>query len=256
MKRFHKREIVASSVIFGAAIILVIIFASANLASLSPGTEFAPSAGPAGIFNGLPSIFSQSNQLISQNTPVINTSESLVGELDNRDFENVTGQILTNLNSMGGIISSSNLMYNGTTWLGIYSVSVPSRNATMFLFQVKSLVDRYGKTTSVQILTQEVTNATRSNQSAVAYSTFGITLQEMALNSATGHGLSVPPFLQGVWSFLVAILTAAVYIALIGLPLYFLILGGVMVSGRILYPLLQRVSKNSSAKRNDQTVVT
>jgi hypothetical protein len=223
------------------------------------------SAGqPLGIGSGAPSLapasaspyslFGTRNALptdsVSQSR-VVNTSEALVGELKYDHFENVTGDIVANLTSIGGYVTSSSLMYNGTTWYGIYSINVPSSDATQFLFEVTNLVNANGKTESVQIQTQDVTNQTGGNQSKVPYSFFSITLQEEANESpvATNH---LSGLFGSIGSLLGIVLADAAYVALIAVPIYLLVLGGVLFSGRVLYPMFLRVSKSSSAKRANQ----
>lgn len=222
------------------------------------GTSGVPVAAAPGLFyNGVNE--AQNSGIASYGTVsgtanngrVVNTSEALVGELDHGSFEHVTGEIISNLTSMNGYVASSNLMYNGTTWLGIYEVSVPTGNATQFLFQVKDLVDANGKTTSVQISTVDVTSQTGGNQSKVPFSSFGLTLQEMAPRSKSGSNVQITGVLSSISVVLFTVLDGAAYVVLIGVPLYLLILAGVLVSSRILYPMFLKVSKNASTKQKD-----
>jgi hypothetical protein len=260
IKKPGKRELIISLLIFGGiAIVITASFASQSAIHGSPA-EFGTAASAPGLFyNGVnlnPSNVPSSSYSVSaansvNNARVVNTSEALVGELNHGSFEHVTGEIISNLTTINGHVASSNLMYNGTTWLGIYQVDVPSGNATAFLFQVKDLVDSNGKTTSVQISTVDVTNETGGNQSKVPFSSFGMTLQEMALAGKSGGNPQVNGVFSNISGILFSILDGAAYVVLIGVPLYLLILGGVLVSSRILYPMLSRVTKSDNTKKDN-----
>jgi hypothetical protein len=249
-----KREIIASLVIFGGiALLLALPLFSAPTSA--PGLFAAPQSSLGESFPGVQDTFSPNN------TPnnalnverVVNTSESLLGELKHNHFENTTAVIISNLTSMGGYVASSNLMYNGTTWFGLYNVEVPSGDATQFLFQVTNLVNANGETQSVNIQTQDVTNATGGNQSKVPYSAFSLTLQEEAQSSSTVHPAPFSDLFGTVGSLLGVVLGDAAYVVLIAVPIYLLILGGVLLSGRVLYPIFLRVFRTSSPKQVEES---
>jgi hypothetical protein len=257
-----KRELIISFLIFAGLAAVIIMSYAFQTTTLGSQMEFGtalPAATAPGLFyngadlgsnNGAASSSSSVYNSVD-NGRVVNTSEALVGELDHGLFEQVAGEIVSNLTSMNGYVASSNLMYNGTTWLGIYQVDVPSGNATQFLFQVKELVDSNGKTTSVQISTVDVTNQTGGNQSKVPFSSFGITLQEMALSEKSTGNSEFNGVLSSISGVLFTVLDGAAYVVLIGIPLYLLILGGVLVSSRVLYPMLSKVTKNASSKKDN-----
>jgi hypothetical protein len=251
-----KRDIIVSLVIFaGVAILLLFSYSSPLLGytpeyarpSVAPGTSNSgagQSFGSSSLFQTVPTSASTSNR-------VINTSEALVGQLRHGRFEPVTSQIVSNLNLIGGYVDSSNLMYNGTTWFGIYSVNVPSSEATSFLYNVTNIVNENGDTTSVQIETHDVTNQTGGNQSKVPYSLFAITLQEEANTTNVQATNQFSSIFGSIGSILSVVLSDAAYVVLIALPIYFVILGGVLLSGRVLYPVFQRVSKSSQERKQD-----
>ena len=247
-----RKEIIASLVIFGGVAVLLAFssisgFFLAGHQSSSNLQAGVVSSGPYSLFG---SSNVQNSASVSQNR-VVNTSESLVGELKHGHFENVTGDIVSNLTSIGGYVASSNLMYNGTTWFGIYSVNVPSADSTQFLFDVTNLVNANGKTQSVQIQTQDVTNETGGNQSKVPYALFSITLQEEA-NELPVSTNPLSGLFGSIGSILGVVLGDVAYIVLIAVPIYFLVLGGVLLTGRVLYPMFLRVSKSSSSKQPNE----
>ena len=250
----QKREILISIAVFSIVLVLLVVAFSPSFAgSVNSGAGSAlPSAqAPTPLFGIAGDLYTSQS-----NSPhrVISASEALVGEVNHGSFENVSSQMISSLDSVSGYIASSNLMYNGTTWNGVWAVNVPTSNATFFLFQMKALVDANGKTTSININTQDVTNSTGGNQSKVPFAPFTITLQEMALNSGQAQ-----PALDGLFgsigAILVVIFDGTLYVALIAIPLYLLVLGSVLVSGRFLYPTFLKVMSKSStqAKQRDTT---
>jgi hypothetical protein len=253
-----KREILVSLLIFGGVAILVVFssFPGLTISSQQAGAT-PPMAASSGLFasnENVQSSFSAEYATVPTGGRVVNTSEALVGELKHGSFEPVTGQIISNLTSIGGYIVSSNLMYNGTTWLGLYSVNVPTQSATQFLFQVTNIVNENGKTTSVQIETEDVTNQTGGNQSKVPYSLFALTLQEEANSTSITTKNQFSGILGSIGAILGVVLGDAAYVVLIALPIYLLILGGVLLSGRVLYPMFLKVSKTSQGKKQNQPI--
>ncbi len=240
-----RKELVISLAIFGGAILLLVV--PSFLATIHSPADQIPTgavAGPASLY-GTPSLGMSTAQSAGPSR-VVNTSESLVGELKHNHFQNTTGVILANLSSIGGYVVSSNLMYNGTTWYGVYSVNVPSQDATHFLFGVEDLVNANGYTQSVQIQTQDVTNETGGNQSKVPYSLFTLALQEESNSVVAPAGANHYAGLFGfIGGLLATVFTDAAYVVLIAVPIYLLVLGGVLLSGRVLYPIFLRVSKSS-----------
>jgi hypothetical protein len=253
-----KREIVVSLLIFGGVAVLLAFSSISGLTFNLQGTgSRLPSAVAPGSFGSSQNygiLVSTQYSTATGSSRVVNTSEALVGELRHSRFEIVTGQIISNLTSIGGYVASSNLMYNGTTWFGIYSVNVPSSSATQFLFQVTNIVNQNGKTTSVQIVTQDVTNQTGGNQSKVPFSLFALTLQEES-NSTLSSGTSqYSGILGNIGAVLGVVIDGAAYVVLIGVPAYLLVLGGVLFSGRVLYPMFLKVSKSTQAKKENQAL--
>ncbi len=252
-----KREILVSLLIFGGVAILVVFssFPGLTMSSQQAGAT-PPMAASSGLFGSSENVQSATTAqyAIPSSGRVVNTSEALVGELKHGSFEPVTGQIISNLTSIGGYVVSSNLMYNGTTWLGLYSVNVPTPSATQFLFQVTNIVNENGKTTSVQIETEDVTNQTGGNQSKVPYSLFALTLQEEANSTSITTRNQFSGILGSIGAILGVVLGDAAYVVLIALPIYLLILGGVLLSGRVLYPMFLKVSKTSQGKKQNQPI--
>jgi hypothetical protein len=251
-----KREIVVSLVIFGGVAVFL-LFSSLSQSTL--GTEYAGTSLPSTVAPGTlsssqnsPGFAGSQSIPTSGNNRVVNMSEALVGEVRHGQFEPVTGQIISNLNLIGGYVDSSNLMYNGTTWFGVYSVNVPSSSATQFLYDVTNLVNQNGKTTSVQIQTQDVTNQTGGNQSKVPYSLFAITLQEEANTTNIKTNNQFSGVLSSIGFILSVVLSGAAYIVFIVVPIYLIVLGGVLLSSRVLYPMFQRVSKTSQGKKQNE----
>jgi hypothetical protein len=251
-----RREIIVSLVIFGG-VALLLLFSSFSQFGLSPqyaGTTFSPSLTPGASSTGsfFGGVAGSQNLPTSGNGRVVNTTESLIGELRHGRFEPVTGQIISNLGSIGGYVESSNLIYNGTAWFGTYSVNLPSQDSTTFLFNVTNIVNENGKTTSVQIETQDVTNKTGGNQSNVPYSSFAITLQEEANTTNIQTTNQVSGTLSSIGSVLSIVLSGAAYVFLVAIPVYLIILGAVLLSGRVLYPMFQKVSKSSEPRKQNQ----
>ena len=253
-----KREILVSLLIFGGVAILVLFSSFPGLTMRSQQAGATPSMGAAsGLFGSSQNVQSATSTqyaIPSSGGRVVNTSEALVGELKHGSFEPVTGQIISNLTSIGGYVVTSNLMYNGTTWLGLYSVNVPTPSATQFLYQVTNIVNENGKTTSVQIETQDVTNQTGGNQSKVPYSLFALTLQEESNSTSITTKSQFSGILGNIGSILGVVLGDAAYVVLIAVPIYLLILGGVLFSGRVLYPMFLKVSKTSQGKKQNQPI--
>jgi hypothetical protein len=244
-----KKEIIASVVIFGVVGVIIVFssfpaltYGAVNMQTAAPGPLSSTTQNSGFVQN-------QFGSSVSSNR-VVNTSEALVGELRHGQFEPVTGEIISNLNSIGGYIVSSNLMYNGTTWFGLYAVNVPSSDATIFLFNVTNLVNQHGATTSVQIQTQDVTNQTGGNQSKVPYALFDLTLQEEANTTMIRPQTQFSGIFGSIGSILGVVLSGAAYVVLLAVPIYLLVLGGVLLSGRILYPIFLKVSKNSQPKES------
>jgi hypothetical protein len=261
MPRFRpaRKEIIITSVIFAMLIIVVVSYATFETQSPSMNAENAGSLGsynfaqaPSPVYsNGqgqnLDASSATAGASYGSDARVVATSEAIVGYVNHNTFENVSGQIITKLAEIGGYVNSSNLMYNGTAWFGIYVVDVPPTNATSFLFQVKNLIDQNGKTTSIQIETQDVTNQTGGNQSRVPFSPFSVTLQELASGSYVPQAqqqsqIGFFALFSGISAILILVLEGATYVVLIAVPMYLLILGGVVLSRRLLYPVLLRIS--------------
>jgi hypothetical protein len=258
-----------------STIIVVFLFLPSIIGALSSG-QFAPSEGPALAPATAPNPFFVNNQnqavavtatatSFGYNAPsgsatedgrVVATSEALVGYVKHGgEFQNVTGLILQELNANGGFVNSSNLMYNGTTWYGVWLVDVPPTNATAFLFVTSDLINQNGNTTSINIQTQDVTGQTGGNRSSVPYSPFSVTIQELASNNVVQNH-PAPAFggvLSSVVSILTVLLDGTIYILAIGVPTFFLVLGGVLVSRRLLYPILLRASGRSSGARQEES---
>lgn len=255
------------SVVISAVIVAGILFPTilaTNAPQTSNGTYAGSVASPfGGLFGGAsvtpsPVYVGNNDQLQTvpatqvtgdTNGRVVATSESLVGYVKHGGaFENVTGLMLSDLNAAGGYVNSSNLMYNGTSWFGAWLVNVPPTNATNFLFATSNLINQNGNTTSIDIQTQDVTNQTGGNQSRVPYSPFSIMLQE--LSGTTSNVAQPPPYsglLGAVLAILGLVLDGTVYILAIAVPTFLIVLGGVLISRRVLYPILLRASGKSSS---------
>lgn len=148
----RKKELIISIITFvGVEFILFITSSNSTLTAgsmVQDSYSGLPAATAPGLFNNgvklspgnsndlatsVATSFSGSKPMSPYQTRVVNTSEGLVGELDYGSFERVSSEMISNLTSTGGYVESSNLMYDGTTWLGVYDVTVPSGKAVQFL---------------------------------------------------------------------------------------------------------------------------
>jgi hypothetical protein len=245
------REIKISILI--SAVVVFAVLVPSIYSMFSPRSTNGSAAGTFSV--GTPQLNPGATDLASSSAStsgrVVETSEALVGYIKHGGaFENVTGIMLSDLNSEGGFVNSSNLMYNGTTWFGVWNVEVPPTNATAFLFTTNNLVNQNGNTTSIDISTQDVTNQTGGNQSVVPFSPFSINLQELAENSrASTHTSQFSGLSSSVLAILTVVLDGAVYVLAVAVPTFLLVLGGVLISRRVLYPILLRVSGRSSTAK-------
>ena len=82
--------------------------------------------------------------------------EEIVGELRKDFFETVIEDIKNLTFHYGGRMPYLNMIYEDDLWSGWMKCKVPSENMTMFTFDVRRLIDEYGKVTYITVRVTEI----------------------------------------------------------------------------------------------------
>ena len=82
--------------------------------------------------------------------------ENIVGELKKGFFETVIEDIKNLTFHYGGRMPYLNMVYEDDLWRGWMKCKVPSENMTVFTFDVRRLIDEYGKVTYITISVTEI----------------------------------------------------------------------------------------------------
>ena len=168
-------------------------------------------------------------------------AQGVAGTIDYGQFEHVSGEVLIMTASLGGYVSTSESTLTNGLWYGTWVINVPSNESQTSLFNYTSLVNSYGKVTSVDVKTNDVTTLTHGNSSAVPYAPLSLQLQEVAAKVPAQTGF------QAASSQLVSVLstigTGALFYGALALPVFGLSLALIYAGRRVFYPLLMRAYK-------------
>jgi len=217
-------------------------FASPDRASPNPLSALS-TAGASDLSNPSP-------------TRVVITNEAISGNVSHGHFIKVADILLQNTTGFGGYVNSSNMLYGEGVWNGVWLIDIPSANATFFLFNLQTVINLNGNTTSVQIQTRDVTPQVHGNISAVPYAPVSVTLQELSTSQTPQLPNTTSNFFSPVLGVLGQAFDIIAYYALIGFPLYFGILGFVLLLKYAIVPLFVKVTgwnKKISASPNPPT---
>ena len=170
--------------------------------------------------------------------------ENIVGELKKGFFETVIEDIKNLTSHYGGRMPYLNMVYEDDLWRGWMKCKVPSENVTVFTFDVRRLIDEYGKVTYITISVTEIEgNQTRPPETH--FSEVTISLKEFIEGQSP-----ILSQLATVTSYLTTALIWIVQGIIFGVPLCFASLGVVMLVDRAILPIWKKQFKGKSLNKS------
>jgi len=173
-------------------------------------------------------------------------TENINGELRKGTFETVVEGVRNLTSFHVGRIPFLNLLYENDVWVGTIKCKIPTENVTLFTFDARELISKYGKVTFISTsATETVVNETQHYQEPL--SEVSLSLKE---NADVGVELPIIGQVGSVFPWLV---TSLVWIAqglIIGLPLCFVSLGIVVLINRGIIPAWKKQFKNKSLNQS------
>jgi len=170
--------------------------------------------------------------------------ENIIGELKKGFFETVIEDIKNLTFHYGGRMPYLNMVYEDDLWRGWMKCKVPSENMTVFTFDVRRLIDEYGKVTYITISVTEIEgNQTRPPETH--FSEVTISLKEFIEGQSP-----ILSQLATVTSYLITVLIWIVQGIIFGVPLCFASLGVVMLVDRAILPIWKKQFKGKSLNKS------
>ena len=166
--------------------------------------------------------------------------EDIVGELRKGFFETVIEDIKNLTFHYGGRMPYLNMIYKDDLWSGWMKCKVPSENMTMFTFDVRRLIDEYGKVTYITVRVTEI-EANQTQPPETHFSEVTISLKEFIEGQSP-----ILSQLATVTSYLTTALIWIVQGIIFGVPLCFASLGVVMLVDRAIIPIWKKQFKGKS----------
>ena len=166
--------------------------------------------------------------------------EDIVGELRKGFFETVIEDIKNLTFHYGGRMPYLNMIYKDDLWSGWMKCKVPSENMTMFTFDVRRLIDEYGKVTYITVRVTEI-EADQTQPPKTHFSEVAISLKEFIEGQSP-----ILSQLATVTSYLTTALIWIVQGIIFGVPLCFASLGVVMLFDRAIIPIWKKQFKGKS----------
>jgi len=166
--------------------------------------------------------------------------ENIVGELRKGFFETVIEDIKNLTFHYGGRMPYLNMIYEDDLWSGWMKCKVPSENMTMFTFDVRRLIDEYGKVTYITVRVTEI-EANQTQPPETHFSEVTISLKELIEGQSP-----ILSQLATVTSYLTTALIWIVQGIIFGVPLCFASLGVVMLVDRAIIPIWKKQFKGKS----------
>ena len=159
-------------------------------------------------------------------------SETIEGELNKGAFEDVIGELEVLTDYMKGYVKSLLMTYQDGVWSGTMICKVLPTNVTSFTFSARTTIETNGTVTYVNISMEKI-NASQQNQENT-YSTITLYLKEIKPQNGKNE------IIASIASALPILTISLVWIAeglIVGVPLFFVSLGIVVLANRGIIPL-------------------
>ena len=166
------------------------------------------------------------------------TSQGIAGVIENEKFEEVALQIEDVSETVGGYVQSNILSFRDGHWSGKWLLKVSSTEFQRATFILRNLIDDNGEVTSIEVKTEDVTEALQGDISKLPLLSISVDLSEAIKETTVGDRVFL-----ATTSSLNLFLTSLLYLAtllLIVVPSYLVMLLIIAGSRRSLYPLWVR----------------
>lgn len=183
-----------------------------------------------------------------QTPRIVQVSQGITGTITNGEFETTALHLESQVQFFNGYIQSKDLIYGSDSlWHGTWTAEIPSVNSTGFLFNMRQLILQSGVVTGIEVKSQDVTAQTHGNASLVAMYGITITLDETPKAPSAPFG----GMFSGALESLSTVGFYAVYLVLIGIPVYLGSLLVVFAAYKVFIPISGTVL--GRAKRTPRT---
>ncbi len=165
--------------------------------------------------------------------------QTIVGNLEKGTFEPCVLGIHDLVDAYEGYIYTETLTYKEEVWSGEVVTRIPQENATEFVFDVRQLITDNGKVVSIQTVVTDITGEIGQNE----------TLPPASIKIVLEETYGVPmawsniPIIGGAIPILASTFTIVGIGLVVATPSFFVLLGIVMLSNRVLRPLAVRIWK-------------
>ena len=249
MKKPKKKEfslaLIICLVLFGA-IIYAATFRSTGhyggLTTIEPrgGSNAEALAQQYGL-SGLSGLTTQTSS--AENERVKEIRQWIRGELKKGTFEEVVTNIEEETENFGGYVDSEDVTFSDEIWSGELVSKIPQNNSLQFVFKARNLISTNGKVVSITTNIKDITPSSGATTTK-PLATIRITLREITEKpSQLGLPLIEFPFIAIIVPYLGTFFTWIITGIIIGLPMYFTVLGIVLLINRALIPLANKIFK-------------
>jgi len=172
------------------------------------------------------------------------------GELKNGTFEEVVTSIEDETESLGGYIDSEDVTFTEDLWSGEIVSKIPQNNSLRLVFKVRTLISTNGKVISITTNIRDITPPTGTTIEK-PLATIRVTLREVSEKPSQPLPRIEFTFIAAVVPYLSTFFTWVIMGLVIGLPVYFTILGIVLLINRALAPITNKIFKKSFHKNKE-----